>query len=64
MAVLHTPRMAALIPGQSPPDVRIPILITRQTLNHESFIIIYAVKIEKKINKLLLRFQTSYITGI
>ena len=27
MAVLHTPRMVALIPGQSPPDVKIPILI-------------------------------------
>ena len=27
MAVLHTPRMVALIPGQSPPEVKIPILI-------------------------------------
>jgi hypothetical protein len=27
MAVLHTPRIVAFIPGQSPPDVKIPILI-------------------------------------
>jgi hypothetical protein len=27
MAVLHTPRIVAFIPGQSPPEVRIPILI-------------------------------------
>ena len=27
IAVLHTPRIVALIPGQSPPEVKIPILI-------------------------------------
>lgn len=27
MAVLHTPRMVALIPGQSPPEVKIPIFM-------------------------------------
>ena len=26
-AVLHTPRMVALIPGQSPPEVKIPIFM-------------------------------------
>lgn len=42
MAVLHTPLIVALIPGQSPPDVSIPIFMF-------SPIVIIFVKI-KKIN--------------
>lgn len=58
MAVLHTPRMVALIPGQSPPEVKIPILIVlfiSQKLGDlvklEDFNDYFRRKIEKKINK-------------
>ncbi len=47
MAVLQTPLMVALMPGQSPPDVKIPIFIVF-VIKGSHF---YAVKIRKKYKK-------------
>jgi len=35
MAALATPRMAALSPGQSPPDVSIPMDLVLELMDHE-----------------------------
>ena len=53
MAVLHTPRIVALIPGQSPPEVKIPILmvfiILKSHANDTN--LLFGVKIRKKNGK-------------
>jgi hypothetical protein len=48
MAVLQTPLMVAFIPGQSPPDVKIPILMFFYILMVTWF---SAVKIRKNYKK-------------
>ena len=37
MAVLQTPLIVAFIPGQSPPDVKIPIFIRKNKSNAEIY---------------------------
>jgi hypothetical protein len=64
IAVLPTPRMAALIPGQSPPAVSIPILIPRVESVIFSGVFIFAKVIQSLTGNFTIGFSLYVIYRI